>query len=172
MTGKMKLYLVLLVVGLAMIGGGVWFMFRPAPTDTVSSDLEITVTPGPGSYLTNSQNVSTEVLLKNFQLEQTVSDQQYIQLPPTQAIEPGEAIMLLTLNIQNMHPEYKIIGVSAAGYDASGEQVAWTLDDFLHRMAWTQLDYQESGEIAVHLNFSSDIKSITIFGNAYQYAPP
>jgi hypothetical protein len=71
-----------------------------------------------------------------------------------------------------MHLGYKIVGISAKGYDASGVQVAQTLDDVLHAMVWTQLEYQEIGEITLHLNFSKNIKLIKIFGNNYQYPVP
>ena len=168
MTNKMKLYTGLLVLGLAMVGAGLWFLLKPATVETFS----MAVSPPPGNYLLNSQNVSSQILLKNVQIEQTVSDKEYFQSSPKNTIKPGDPILSVALTITNNHPTYKIIGISAVGYDASGVQVAHTLDDVVHRMARTQLGYQETGNITVHMNFTNNVKLIKLFGNTFQYPPP
>ena len=88
----MKLYIGLLVLGLAMAAGGLWFVFKPMAVET----LEITVTPSPGSYLTNSQNISSQVLLKNIQVTKEVSDKPYA-LPWSSVLpKAGEPILVVS----------------------------------------------------------------------------
>jgi hypothetical protein len=169
MSRKLIILLSLLIIVFALIGTSAWLLVNRPSSENA---LKIVIEPSPGTILTTSNGEPSKILLKNVQIEQTVSDRQFDQLIPNQTIKPGDPILLVTLSIQNMHPAYKIIGVSAIGYDVSGAQVARTLDDALHGMAWTQLEYQEIGEITVHLNFSKNTKLIKIFGNNYQYAVP
>lgn len=159
------------IIGLVLLGSGTWFLLNPV-RQTQTGELEIAIIPGPGSVLTKSNGELSEVFLESIKVERIVSDKQYDQLIPNQTIKPGEPILLVTLSIQNKHPVYKIVGISAVGYDAAGVQVARTLDDILHGMAWAQLEYQEIGKITLHLNFSKSIKLIKIFGNTYQYPVP
>ena len=70
--------------------------------------MEIVVVPGPGSMLTTSSGELSKILLENIQIEKTVSDKQYDQLIPNHSIKPGDAILSLTLTIQNTHQESKI----------------------------------------------------------------
>ena len=171
MKKRIIVLLSLFIIGLVLLGVGTWFLLNPVQ-QTQTGEVEIAVIPGPGSVLTTSNGELSKVLLENIQIERTVSDKQYDQLIPNRTIKPGDPILLVTLSIQNMHLGYKIVGISAVGYDASGVQVAQTLDDVLHAMVWTQLEYQEIGEITLHLNFSKNIKLIKIFGNNYQYPVP
>lgn len=132
MTGKIKLYIGLLVLGLVMVGAGTWFMLKPSPVDTFS----MSVSPSPGNYLGNSQNVSSEVLLKDIQIKTGVSDKQYgypylyagESVWSQHAVNIGEPVLIVSGNIQNKHKENKEIAMYAEGYDATGNQVAWTLD--------------------------------------------
>ena len=57
MTGKMKLYIGLLVLGLVLLGGGLWFLFNPVPvidipegTPVIVMDITYTMR-GEASYL-------------------------------------------------------------------------------------------------------------------------
>ncbi len=170
MRRKLIILSSLLVIAFALIGTSVWFLANRSPSGNVA--MEIEVVPGPGSFVTTSNGELSKILLENIRIEKTVSDRQYDQLIPNRTIKPGDPILTVTINIQNTHPEYKIIGISAVGYDEAGAQVAQTLDDILHGMAWTQLEYQETGEITAHLNFSKNIELIKIFGNNYQYPVP
>ncbi len=172
MRKKLTILLSLLIIAVALVGTSAWLLTNRSTSGTVEVAMEIAVVPGPGSMLTTSNGELSKILLENIQIEKTVSDKQYDQLIPNHSIKPGDPILSLTLTIQNTHQEYKIVGISAVGYDTSGVQVAGTLDDVLHAMAWTQLEYQEIGEITLHLNFSKNIKSIKIFGNNYQYPVP
>jgi len=169
MTGKMKLYLGLLVLGLAMVAGGLWFVFNSSTVGT----LEITVTPSPGSYLSNSQNVSSEVLLKDVQVTREVSDKPYA-LPWSSALpKAGEPILVVSGSIQNNHKQNKEIAMYAEGYDATGKQVSWTLDaaPFLGCIG-LHLENDETGQFTLHLNMADNIKSIRIFANNYSITPP
>lgn len=172
MSRKLITILSLLIIAFALLGTGAWLLANRPLSGNAEVAMEIAVVPGPGSVLTNSNGELSKILLENVQIEKTVSDKQYDQLIPNHTIKPGDPMLSLTLTIQNTHPEYKIVGISAVGYDTSGVQIALTLDDILHAMVWTQLEYQEIGEITLHLNFSKNIKSIKIFGNNYQYPVP
>ncbi len=177
MTTKMKLYIGLLVLGLVMIGGGLWFAFKPSAVST----LEIAVTPSPGNYLTNSQNVSSEVLLKDIQVSYGVSDRQYgypyfyagESVWYQHAVNIGEPILIVSGNIQNNHKENKEIAMYAEGYDETGKQVAWTLDAaHIAGQIGLHLETEETGEFTLHLNFSKETKTIRIFANNYTVTPP
>ena len=172
MSRRLITLLSLLIIVLALLGTSAWLLANRSPSGNAETAIEIAVVPGPGSMLTTPNGEFSKILLEDVQIERTVSDKQYDQLIPNNPIKPGDPILLLTLTIQNTHPEYKIVGISAVGYDALGAQVARTLDDVLHAMAWTQLEYQQIGEITLHLNFPKNIKSIKIFGNNYQYPVP
>lgn len=112
MPGKMKLYIGLLVLGLAMVAGGLWFVFKPMTVGT----FQIAVTPSPGNYLYNSQNMSSEVLLKDIQIRSIVSDKQYFspRYPP-QTVNAGEYIVEVSGTIQNKHKENDSNRVRAPG---------------------------------------------------------
>jgi hypothetical protein len=110
--------------------------------------------------------------LKNVRVSIGIADKQYDSTDPSRRIEPGETILLVAINVQNTHPEYKIIGISATGYDASGKQVAETLDDPLHAMFWSTLDYGETGDFTLHMNLSKNTKLIRISGRNYEYPVP
>ncbi len=172
MRKKLTLLLSLLIVGFILLGTGAWQLSHQLSSSNTEALIEIEIVPGPGNMLMKSNGELSKILLKNIQLKKTISDQQYPQLPPNHSVKPGDPILSMTLLIQNLHPEYQIIGISAVGYDASGIQVSGTLDDLLHAMAWTQLQYQETGEITLHLNFSNKINSIKVYGNNYQYPVP
>ena len=166
----MKLYIGLLVLGLAMAAGGLWFVFKPMAVET----LEITVTPSSGAYLTNSQNVSSEVLLKDTQIEITSSDKQYFspRYPP-HTVNVGESILVISGTIQNKHEENDEIDMWAAGYDETGKEVAWTLDAaHLPGHIGLHLENDEVGQFTLHLNMADNIKSIRIFANNYPITPP
>lgn len=177
MTTKMKLYIGLLILGLVMIGGGLWFAFKPSAVST----LEIAVTPSPGNYLTNSQNVSSEVLLKDIQVTYGVSDRQY-GYPYfyagesswyQNAVNVGDSILVVTGSIQNKHKENKEVAMYVEGYDDTGKQVSWTLDAaHIAGQIGLHLETDEAGEFTLHLNYSPDMKSIRIFANNYPVTPP
>jgi hypothetical protein len=172
MSKKLIIISSLLVIAFALLATGAWLLANRPHSGNAEGAMEIAVVPGPGSVLPNSNGELSKILLESVKIEEIVFDKQYDQIIPNHTIKPGDPMLSLTLTIQNTHPEYKIVGISAVGYDSSGVQVAITLDDILHGMAWTQLEYQETGEVTLHLNFSKNIKSIKIFGNVYQYPIP
>lgn len=172
----MKLYIVLLALGLVMVGGGLWFLFKPMNAGTI----EIAISTSPGNYLTNSQNVSSEVLLKDIKIETSVSDRQYgypyfyagesswYQHP----VKIGELILTVSGNIQNNHAQNKEIAMYAEGYDATGKQVVWTLDSaHIAGQIRLHLENGEEGKFTLHLNYSEDIKALHIFANNYPMTP-
>ena len=171
MKKKLPVILALSVIACLLLGTGVWFLVKQSSPGT-GENIEITVSPAPNTMLTNSAGESSYVILKNVTIEKATSDKQYIQLSQNRTIAPGDSILTMNLTIQNTHPNYKIVGLSATGYDASGKLIAQTLDDTIHQMAWTELKYQETGEVILHLNYADNIKSIKINGSVYQYAVP
>ena len=169
MTARMKLYIGLLVLGLVMAGGGLWFMLKPSTVETFS----MSVSPPPGNYLTNSQNVSSEVLLKDLQVTKEVSDKPYA-VPWSSAMpKAGEPILVVSGSIQNNHDQNKEIAIYAEGYDETGKQVAWTLDSaHIIGQIGIHLENGENGEFTLHLNFVETTTFIRIFANNYQVTPP
>ncbi|MDD5289484.1 MAG: hypothetical protein PHY28_10290, partial [Dehalococcoidales bacterium] len=111
MTNKMKLLIGLLVSGLILVGGSTWFLLNPVRQDAL---LEITVTPAPGAFLTNSEEASSEVLIKDIQISKSVSDEQYMS-PwfPGNIVNAGEFILVVSGSIQNQHQENKEIAMYA-----------------------------------------------------------
>jgi hypothetical protein len=175
MTNKMKLLIGLLVLGSILVGGSIWFLLNPIQQDEL---LEITVTPAPGAFLTNSEEASSEVLLKDIQINKSVSDKPYALPWSSARAKAGELILIVSGSIQNMHNQNKEIGIYAEGYDTTGKQVAWALDTYSEGpLAFPpqirlHLENGETGEFTLHLNFSEDIKSIRIYGSNYNVTPP
>lgn len=171
MKNKMKLLIGLLVLGLILVGGSIWFLLNPIQQDEL---LEITVTPAPGAFLTNSEEASSEVLLKDIQINKSVSDKQYFS-PwfPGNIVNAGEFILVVSGSIQNQHQENKEIAMYAKGYDEKGQQVAWTLDaTHIAGQIGLHLENGETGEFTLHLNFSDNTKAILIYANNYNVTPP
>ncbi len=143
---------------------------RSAET-TVLGGLD--VTPSRGEILLNSDNKSTEIVLKNVQIDKVLSDKQYFSpwYPPN-TVKQGEYIIVASGSVQNNGPNPEIT-VYANGFDSSGKQVAWTLDQSsLAGRIGLHLQKGESGEFTLHLNYSGEIKSIQVFADTYQTTPP
>jgi hypothetical protein len=169
MNNKMKLLVGLLVLGLILVGGSIWFLLNTIQQDEL---LEITVTPAPSAFLTNSEEASSEVLLKDIQINKSVSDKQYMPFW-SPVVNPGDEILVVSGSIQNQHQENKEIAMYAEGYDENGQQVVWTLDAaHIEGQIGLHLENGETGEFTLHLNFSKDIKSIRIYGSNYNVTSP
>ncbi len=144
-----------------------------AESITVQS-ISIPISPASDSLLTNSESVSSQVLLIDAQVNKGVSDKQYMNpWYPAHTVNPGDPILVISGSIQNKRPENKEIAMYAQGYDASGQQVAWTLDAaHIAGQIGLRLEKDETGQFALHLNAAENIKSIRIFANNYSIAPP
>ncbi len=134
----------------------------------------ISISQSPGSYLTNSENVSSEVLLKDVQGNKGISDKRYISpWYPAVTVNVGEPILIVSGSIQNKHKENKEIAMYAEGYDDTGKQVSWTLDAAnIAGQIGLHLENEETGQFTLHLNTAENIKSIRIFANNYSVTPP
>jgi hypothetical protein len=134
----------------------------------------ISISPSPGSYLTNSENMSSQVLLKDVQIYKGISDRQYISpWYPAGTVNIGESILVLSGSVQNKHLQNKEIAMYAEGYDDTGKQVAWTLDAaHIAGQIGLHLENEETGQFTLHLNLAENIKSIRIFANNYPITPP
>jgi len=149
----------------------------PACTNSISSDNpanvnSISISPSPGAYLTNTQDVSSEVLLKDVQINKGVSDKQYYSTS-TGVVNVGEAILVVSGSIQNKHKEYNEIAMWARGYGEGGEQVAWTLDAaHIVGQIGLHLEAGETSEFTLHLYYSKNVNSIRIYANNYPVTPP
>lgn len=132
------------------------------------------VSPSPGSSLTNSENTSSEVILKDVQVCTSVSNKQYSNSwYSEEKINAGEPILVVCGTIQNKHRQNTYIALYAEGYDAQGKQVSWTLDDaHIQGQILLQLETEEKGQFILHLNLDKNIKSIRIFVNNYDELPP
>ena len=170
MRRKIIVLLGFLVIGMALLGTGIWFLINRIQP----GNMEIAVIPSPGSALTTpwGDGELSKVLLENVQIEKTASSIRYDQMVPNYSVQIGDPILSITIDILNIDLEYDLVYISAVGYDASGVQVARTLDDVVHAWVFTKLAYQETGEITLHLNFSNKIKLIKIFGANSKYLIP
>jgi hypothetical protein len=166
---KMKLLIGLLVLGVVLLGVGTLFLLHsPQQTGT-----KIKLTPPPGNYLFNSENKSSDVLLKSVEIEKSVSDKQYPSVWKLPAVKAGESILIVKGSIQNNHPTNKEILMYAEGRDKTGKQVAWTLDAAgIVGQLGLHLETGETDQFTLHLNFAENIKSIRIFANNYDITPP
>ena len=141
------------------------------PSNSLQS---ITLLPSSGSYLTNSENISSEVLLKDAQITTWTSQKEY-HSPwyPTGTVNIGESILIVTGTIQNKHEQNEEIAIYAEGYDQNGKQVAWTLDAaHIAGQIGLHLEKEAVGQFTLHLNTAENIKSIRIFANNYHEVPP
>ena len=63
--------------------------------------------------------------------------------------------------------------MSAEGYDAAGEQVAWTVDAaHLVGVIGLHLENGETGQFTLHLNRADNVRSIRIFAGTSPITPP
>ena len=170
MNKKMKLLIGLLILGIVFLGTGLVFLLLP----TQQTVLKVTLTPAPGTYLFNSQNDSSYVILKNVQIEKVVADRQYISPWSTKnIINAGEPILIVNGTDQNNHPTNKEIMMYAEGRDKTGKQVSWTLDaSSIAGQIGFHLETGETDTFTIHLSFNESIKSIRILGNNYSQMPP
>ncbi|MFC1865364.1 hypothetical protein ACFLYB_01455 [Chloroflexota bacterium] len=133
----------------------------------------VTLGGQPKVYLKNKQEVSSEVLLRNFQTDEGVSDEQYSSpWYPSHTVNVGEPILIVSGTIQNKHNENTWIEMWAEGYD-KGNQVAWTLDAaHLAGYILLNLETDETGEFTIHMNYSEDVSFVRIYANNYPVVPP
>jgi hypothetical protein len=149
--------------------------FKVRLNSEASVDLTaVSVSPSPGAYLANSENVSSRVLLTDVQVNQGISDKQYISpWYPAHKVNSGDPVLVVSGSIQNQHQENKEIAMYAEGYDAAGKQVAWTLDAaHIAGQIGLHLEKEATGRFTLHLNLAEDMRSIRIFANNYSITPP
>jgi len=146
----------------------------PACSNTLSS---ISISPSVGSYLTNLQDKSSEVLLKSIQMNKGICNEQYFSPyypTPSHTVSLGDPIIVVKGAIQNQHKENTWIDIWAEGYNETGEQVCWTLDADPH--PWyhiiLRLETEETSEFTMHMNYSEDISSIHVYASNYPVPPP
>jgi hypothetical protein len=134
--------------------------------------MDITVEPAPGSYLVSKAGDSSEVVLREVQVEYGVCEKDYYTLESGE-IKIGDPCLVVSGNIQNLHKEYSEIAMYAEGYDKAGKQVAWTLDS-AHLLGVIALgvEYEETVEFTLHLNYSKDVRTVSIYAASYAYTPP
>jgi hypothetical protein len=131
----------------------------------------IRLLPSPNTYLTNAQDVSSEIFLIGAELNTSPSDKEYKS--PWVSVDAGEQIIVVTGRIVNRHPQSKEIAMYAKGYDEAGRQVAWTLDaTHIAGQIGLRLENGETGQFTLHLNLPDNLKSVRIFANNYAVAPP
>lgn len=144
------------------------------PTPSLSRDGLISLSPAIGDYLTDSQNVPSEVMLEESLVVQSISDQQYANpWYPAKTISQGSPILVVSGTIQSKNRGYCEIGLYAEGYDAAGKQVSWTLDaSGIAGQVGLSLEYGQTTEFTLHLNMASNIKAVRIFATPYSKASP
>ena len=124
----------------------------------VSSIASIAIQPAPGSYLSAGDETSG-VILKDTQIRADVCDKDYFSpWYPSHIVKEGEPCLVVNGHVQNLDKEKFEISISAAGYDETGEIVAWTLDTaHIAGQIGLRLKYREIGDFTLHLNLSENI---------------
>jgi hypothetical protein len=135
---------------------------------------EIAIIPAPGSYLRDSQNISSEVVLQTVKLTKGVSDKQYRSVGTKNTIvNAGEPIWVLSGSIQNKHSTNKEITMYAEGYDDDGRVLSWTLDAaHILGQIGLHLDTGATSDFSLHMYFSEEITTVRIFASNYPVTPP
>jgi hypothetical protein len=145
-----------------------------AGTPDSTPGAEIKVEPAPGSYLSNSHDDLSGVILKDVQIKTDTCDKEYFSLwslPHT--VKIGDPCLVFRGHIQNQDKDKFEIAMYAEGYNETGEQVVWTLDTaHIAGQIGLHLEYKETDEFTLHLNLSEDISTLRIYANNYSVTPP
>lgn len=174
----MKTTILILLVAVLVLAGACKSARNVEETQSAVPDsttgAEIKVEPMPGSYLRNSQDESSGVILTDVQIKASICEKEYFSPSyPSHTVKEGDPCLVVSGHIQNRHEENSEIAMYAEGYDEAGEQVAWTLDAaHIAGQIGLHLEYKETGEFTLHLNSSEDIRTIRIFANNYSVTPP
>ena len=174
----MKIITLVLLVAIQALAGACTSTNNGGEAPSVVPDstagVEIKVEPTLGSYLNNSQNESSEVLLKDVKVNNGVCDKEYFSPSyPSHTIKEGDPCLIVNGHIQNKHKENSEIAMYAEGYDEAGKQVAWTLDAaHISGQIGLHLEYGETGEFTLHLNLSENTRTVWIYANNYNVTPP
>jgi len=174
----MKITILILLVAILVLAGACKSTENEEETQSAvpdsSTEAEIKVEPTPDSYLSNSFNESSGVILKDVQIKSGICEKAYFSpWYPSHTVRKGDLCLVVSGHIQNRHEENSEIAMYVEGYDEAREQVAWTLDAaHIAGQIGLHLEYEETGEFTLHLNLSKDIRTIRIFANNYRVTPP
>jgi len=142
------------------------FQFTPEGTIKVIDVNKIAIQPEPGSYLGTPDGELSKVLLQDVQIRKGVCDKDYFS-PWFPSAKKGDPCLVVSGHVQNQDKDKFHIGMSALGYDETGEAVAGTLDAaHIAGAIGLYLEYEETGEFTMHLNFSDNISTVRIFAQS------
>jgi len=148
----------------------------PPPTapPSASPTGPFSVSPPIGSYLTSgSKGTPSELLLLSVQVAEVPSEKQYYCHGNDGVIRPGDPVLVVTGTLQNRHRTYPHVYMHADGYNAAGEQVAWTLEGAgLPGQAQCYIAPGQAGEFTLHLNPAADLATICIYAGVSPIVPP
>jgi hypothetical protein len=112
------------------------------------------------------------LLLQDVRIFKSICEEKYFSPRRPGEVEKGDPCFLVIGRIQNLNEGKSDIAMYAEGYDEAGEQVGWTLDAaHIVGQIGLHVDYQETAEFTLHLNFTEDLKTIHIYANAYSATP-
>ena len=173
----MRTTILILLVAILVLAGACKSTINGEETQSAvpnsTAGTEIKVEPMPGSYLHNSQDESSGVILKDVQIKASICEKEYFSpWYPSHTVKEGDPCLVVSGHIQNRHEENSEIAMYAEGYDEAGEQAAWTLDAaHIAGQIGLHLEYEETSEFTLHLNLSEDTRAIRIFANNYSVTP-
>jgi hypothetical protein len=146
----------------------------PAVPPSASPSGPISVSPPVGAYLpSGSKGEPSELLLLAVQVEEAPSSEEHYLHETGVTIQPGDTVLVVTGTLQNRHRAYPHVYMHADGYNAVGEQVAWTLEGAgLPGQAQTYIEPGQVGEFTMHLNAAEDVATIRIFAGVSPIIPP
>jgi len=158
-----RITLVLAAVAL-LCTGGCLRAEAPAPV----TELEARVEPAPGSYLQNMHGTVSGVALLDVTVTRVVCD------PDWHDVDAGDPCLVVSGHIRNEDSEKTLVSMFARGYDAAGEQVAWTLDSRgrIPGLVELHVDYGETREFVIHLNAPDGVQTIRVYSTSYEGLEP
>jgi hypothetical protein len=109
--------------------------------------------------------------ISDVRLVESTCEQNYYTLSDTYL--KGKPCLVLTGKISNTDGSRPVIGMSASGYNDSGEQVAETLDaSYLFGTTNWHVEAGEAVEFTIHLNTAEDLSAIEINAGASDKTMP
>jgi len=135
---------------------------------------QIHFNPSPGSYIEDSEGVSSEIFLQDFQLTAGESEEQYfIYWDSGRKINTGETIFILSGTMRNDHEKNRYIAMYAIAYDEFGQIVSRTLDA-AHTLGQilVSIENGDTGQFTMHLNTANNIDYVRIIARTYNLPPP
>lgn len=136
----------------------------------------VQIKPQPGECLSCADGGSSGVVLNSANVETVVSEGEYfnpVAGPQAWKVKPGDLIVVVNGEIENINSDGPYVAIWAEGYDAEGNIVSWTLDaDHVAGQSQVYVGQGETKGFTLHLSFAEDLNEVEIIACAYSQPPP